>query len=65
MDKLQRKQIKDKIESIPLEDIDFTNKFKHEFNNISFVITNKLEIQKFLTEGVPHIPEDWEVENWG
>ena len=41
---------------------DFTNKFKHEFNNISFVITNKLEIQKFLTEGVPHIPEDWEVE---
>lgn len=21
-----------------------------------------MEIQKFLTEGVPHIPEDWEVE---
>ena len=33
MDKLQRKQIKDKIESIPLEDIDFTILYTFPFKD--------------------------------
>lgn len=38
------------------------NKFKCFHKGEKFIINDKIEIQKFLTEGLPHFPEEWEIE---
>lgn len=38
------------------------NKFKYYFDKKSFYIMDKIVIQKFITEGLPHFPEEWELE---
>lgn len=53
----------EKIDLSPVIDMfDFINNYKIYAYQDKFAIMDKNEIQKFLTFGLPHLPEDWEIE---